>query len=160
MGVNTGKSRGGGISQSEDDRGRCLFVADAKARAGADLCKIAIVSSTRLDDDCAPCAACTVLVKVEREPDDYFRFAKDVTRMSTYGDIIHADFGKKHDLWLRTFLDNAATEPDGQTRRKDAPPEPVLRVDTARFYGHMPTILADVRNDPDVVSPFKLNWPE
>jgi hypothetical protein len=161
MGVNSGAD-GSGHRVTEDDRARSLSVADARARAGAGLCNLGILTSTKLDHDCAPCAACTILVKVQWQPPDHEAFVREATRMSTFADIMHADFGadKNRDAWLRTFLDNSENSAETRMLRRSAPSEPVLRLNPGRFYDHMPSILEAAFKDDGVISPFKANWAE
>jgi hypothetical protein len=151
---------GSGRRLLEEDRGRSMFVADARARAGAGHCNLGILSSTKLDHDGAPCAACTILVKVQWQPPDHEAFVREATRMGTFTAIVQADFGgdKDRDLCLRTFLDNSVNSAETRMLRRTAPSEPVLRVNPGRFYDHMSSILEAVFRDDDVMSPFKPNW--
>jgi hypothetical protein len=76
---------------------------------------------------------------------------------------MRADFGARHEVWLRAFIDNSPRstskereprEIEGELARRD----PVLRIDRIRFNEIMPDILADVMNDSTIQAPFKPNW--
>jgi hypothetical protein len=159
------------ISQAAHDRGRSLFFDDALGDSQLRNCKFGILSTTRLHGDLAPCAACTVLVRVQWEPEDLAEFLEEVTTIDEFDKIIGADFGIRDDeasrrrlSFLRLFMDN---RPSGTPRGPELAgiegnrtvPEPVLRLNTNRFNAEMPHILRSALADEAVYAPFKANWP-
>ena len=131
------------------NRGRSLFIHDdGGSQEMQDYrCKLAILSSTRLSFPYGPCAACVILIRVNWTPRDPDKFMNVVTRIASFDEIIHSDFGHSHDALLRSFLDNRPPNRD-----------PVLRIDQSRFNNGMPQILKDVVNDRSIYAPFKPNW--
>jgi hypothetical protein len=131
------------------NRGRSLFIHDDGGSHEAQdyNCKLAILSSTRLNLPYGPCAACTLLIRVNWTPRDPNKFMNVVTRIGSFNEIIHGDFGHNHDQLLRSFLDNHPPNRD-----------PVLRIAQTRFNDEMPKILNGVVNDGNIYAPFKPNW--
>jgi hypothetical protein len=136
-----------------DRRGRSLFLNCDFAPETRD-CRFGIVSSTRLNNNRAPLAACTVIVKMQREPKDVVRFMRDMTITRQFNDIVDADFGENAREMLATFLDNGVqiTEVGGK-----AIPDVVLRLNLHRFTAGMPPIYRAALRNPELKSPFKLN---
>ena len=136
-----------------DHRGRSLFVNCDFARESRD-CRFGILSSTRLGNNHAPLAACTVIVKVEREPKDIGRFMRDTTITRQFNDIVDADFGENAREMLAAFLDNGVpmTEIGGK-----AIPDVVLRLNLYRFTAGMPSIYRAALRNLELKPPFKLN---
>jgi hypothetical protein len=154
VGLNTG--------QTQVDRGCSLFFHDDRTPMMRD-CKLGLLSSTRLHGDWGPCAASTILVRVDWSPPDLNKFINDVTYIGPTEQIIRGDFGAKHEDWLKSFIDNrprgtqeerALLRVEGGRSYRD----PVLRLDRFRFNEIMPNILEDVRDDPEILAPFKKNW--
>jgi hypothetical protein len=136
-----------------DHRGRSLFLHRDFARESRD-CRIGILSTTRLSNNRAPLAACTVLVKMERDPKNLPRFMRDMTIIRPFNDIIDADFGKNAREMLESFLDNGVqmTEIGGKTVI-----DVVLRLNLYRFTAGMPPIYRAALGDRGLKSAFKLN---
>jgi hypothetical protein len=136
-----------------DHRGRSLFSHRDFARESRD-CRIGILSSTRLSNNRAPLAACTVLVKMQREPKNIARFMQDTTIIRPFNDIIDADFGENAREMLATFLYNGVqiTEIGGEEVL-----DVVLRLNLYRFTAGMPPIYRAALSNPELKSPFKLN---
>jgi hypothetical protein len=136
-----------------DHRGRSLFLHRDFAREWRD-CRIGILSTTRLSTNRAPLAACTVLVKMEREPKEIARFMQDTTIIRLFNDIIDADFGVNAREMLESFLDNGVqmTEIGG-----NAVLDAVLRLNLYRFTAGMPPIYTAALRNPELKSSFKLN---
>jgi hypothetical protein len=158
------------INQTEHDRGRSLFFDDARGDSQLRHCKLGILSTTRLHGDLAPCAACTILVRAQWEPEDLAEFLQEVTTIGDFGSIIRSDFGIRDDEasqrrlnFLRLFMDN---RPSGVPREPElvriegdrTGPEPVLRLNTNRFNREMPHILKAALDDDNAHAPFKANW--
>ena len=150
-------------NQAQRDRGRSLFLHDDRAHPRLRNCALGLLSSTRLHGDWAPCVACTLLIRVEKEPADLARFIQDASLIDSSGTLLATDFGEKHRLWIEAFLDN---RPRGSIKEAalaalDGKPgirEPVLRLNRGRFNENMPGILEDVMKDPSIRAPFKANW--
>ncbi len=136
-----------------DHRGRSLFLHRDFARESRD-CRIGILISTRLSNNRAPLAACTVLVKMQREPKNIAKFMQDTTIIRQFNDIIDADFGENAREMLATFLYNGVqiTEIGGK-----AIPDVILRLNLYRFTAGMPPIYRAALRNPELQPPFKLN---
>ena len=136
-----------------DHRGRSLFLHRDFARESRD-CRIGILSSTRLSNNRAPLAACTVLVRMEREPKNVASFMRDMTIIRPFNDIIDADFGENAREMLERFLDNGVqrTEIGGK-----AVLDVVLRLNLYRFTAGMPPIHRAALGNPGLKSAFKLH---
>jgi hypothetical protein len=134
-------------------RGRSLFVNCDFAAESRD-CRFGLLSSTRLGSNRAPLAACTVIVKMQREPKNIERFMRDVTVIRQFNDIIDADFGENAREMLATFLHNGEQRTDiGGKEVLDA----VLRLNLYRFTAGMPAIYRAALSDPGLKSAFKLH---
>ena len=138
-----------------DHRGRSLFLHRDFARESRD-CRIGILSTTRLSNNRAPLAACTVIVKMQREPKNIAKFMRDMTIIRQFNDIIDADFGENARDMLATFLDNGVqmTEIGGKEV-----PDVVLRLNLYRFTAGMPPIYRAALGDPGLKSAFKVEHP-
>jgi len=150
-------------NQAQRDRGRSLFLHDDRAHPKLRNCALGLLSSTRLHGDWAPCVACTLLIRMEKEPANLTQFIQDASLIDSSGTLLGTDFGEKHRLWIEAFLDN---RPRGSIKEPaladlDGKPgirEPVLRLNRGRFNENMPGILEDVMKDPGIRAPFKANW--
>jgi hypothetical protein len=155
MGFSTG--------QAQHDRGRSLFLHDDRAHPRLRDCALGLLSSTRLHGDWSPCVACTLLVRVAGKPRDLKAFVQNATRIDDTGAMIRDDFGSRHELWIKAFLDN---RPRGTIKEREyatvdgtpANRDPVLRLDRVRFGERMPHILADIMTDRKISAPFKPDW--
>ena len=134
-------------------RGRSLFVNRDFAPESRD-CRFGLLSSTRLSNNRAPLAACTVIVKMQREPKDIAKFMGDMTITRPFNDIIDADFGENAREMLATFLHNGDQKTEiGGKEVLDA----VLRLNLHRFTAGMPPIYRAALGDPGLKSAFKLH---
>jgi hypothetical protein len=117
-------------------------------------CRFGLLSSTRLSNNRAPLAACTVIVKMQREPKNIAKFMRDMTIIRQFNDIIDADFGANAREMLATFLDNGVqrTEIGGK-----AVLDVVLRLNLYRFTAGMPPLYRAALGDRGLKSAFKLH---
>jgi hypothetical protein len=151
--------------QARLDRGRCLVIHEDGPAPRARQCRLGMLSSTRLYENWAPCAASTILVRLQWKPKDLDGFVDDATTMGSFSDIIEKDFGVDEErlLWLRAFLDNRpfGTDVDEDLKRLEGSRQRdwTLRLDPGRFNSQMPSILKAAVDDPDICAPFKSNWP-
>ena len=126
----------------------CDFAAESRD------CRFGLLSSTRLGSNRAPLAACTVIVKMQREPKNLERFMRDVTVIRQFNDIIDADFGENAREMLATFLHNGDQKSEiGGTEVLDA----ILRLNLYRFTTGMPPIYRAALSDPGLKSAFKMH---
>ena len=132
-------------------RGRSLFMNCDFAPKSRD-CRFGILSSTRLANNRAPLAACTVIVKMQREPKDIAKFMRAMTITRPFNDIVDADFGENARETLAAFLDNGVqmTEIGGK-----AVLDVVLRLNLYRFTAGMPPVYRAALSDPGLESAFK-----
>ena len=137
----------------DDLRGRSLFLHRDLSRESRD-CRLGILTSTRLSSNRAPLAACTVLLKMQREPKNIGKFMRDMTVIRQFNDIVDGDFGENARDMMATFLDNGVqiVEIGGKTIH-----DSVLRLNLYRFAAGMPPIYRAALRNPDLKSPFKLN---
>jgi len=150
-------------NQAQRDRGRSLFLHDDRAHPKLRNCALGLLSSTRLHGDWSPCVACTLLIRLEKEPANITQFIQDASLIDNTGTLLTKDFGEKHRLWIEAFIDN---RPRGSIKEPalaalDGRPgvrEPVLRLNRSRFNENMPGILEDIMKDPSICAPFKANW--
>ena len=138
----------------DDHRGRSLFMNRDFAPESRD-CRFGILSSARLSN-IAPLAACTVLVKMRREPRAIDKFMRDMTIIRPFNDIIDADFGEHGRDMMATFLDNGVqmTEIGGKAVR-----DGVLRLNLHRFTAGMPPLYRAALANTGLKSAFKLETP-
>ena len=154
------------------DRGRSLFLHDDRAHPRMRNVALGLLTSTRLHGDWAPCVACTLLIRVEREPSNIADFIQAVSLIDDTGTLIERDFGARHKTFVRALLDNrprgSIKEPELERLArvgsldelsKDAMPrDAVLRLNRQRFDDNMPRILDDVLSDSSIDAPFKAGW--
>lgn len=151
--------------QAKRDRGRTFFLHDDRSHPRLRNCALGILSSTRLHGDWAPCVACTILVRVDRElsGDELAQFIQDATLIDETGSLVREDFGSTYGTWIEAFIDNRPGGARKETRiakldRKANRREAVLRLDRQRFIETMPDILEDVMGDSKIQAPYKANW--
>jgi len=164
------------VGLSTDDqhrnRGRSLFLYDDRAHPRMRNVALGLLTSTRLHGDWAPCVACTLLIRVEKQPSNIADFVQAVTLIDDTGTLIERDFGARHKTFIRAILDNrprgSVKEPElerlnfvgssDEVSTDVTPREAVLRLNRQRFDDNMPRILDDVLSDSSIDAPFKAGW--
>jgi hypothetical protein len=153
-------------------RGRTMFVCDELELEPMRQTMFGLLMSTRLFGGGAPCAACTVLVRVERndiKPAIDTAFVSQATRILPIERILGTDFAAPDVPTVRLFLDN---RPVGSLRDEADPldreligadprrrnRDPVMRLNLQRFSDEMPKIVERAVLDKSVNSAFKPNW--
>jgi hypothetical protein len=132
--------------------------------------KLGLLSSTR-ESDGAPCAACVLLVKVQRpmeNEDDLNAFMKAATRTDTFDNIVGRDFVEQDWNLLRLFLDNRPTRsPKNPKDETDVamgalegpgPRDPVLRIAQERFERSMEEVFQRALDAHHIVPTFRADW--
>jgi hypothetical protein len=165
-----------GLTRAEDDgihaRARSMFICDQLELEPMRTTMFGVLTSTRLFGGGAPCAACTVLVRVPRndlrqETDRIF--VAQATRILPIDRILGADFAADDVPTVRLFLDN---RPVGSIRDEHDPldreliaadprrrnRDPVMRLNLQRFGDEMPKIVERAMADERVNSAFKPGW--
>jgi hypothetical protein len=137
------------LTTNDPNRGRTLILHNEVAPAILKDCNIGLLTTTRMHGDGHPVVACTILVRVKWEPADINSFIQEVTRIAPFSEIVTADFGPRHAVQIKQFLDN---RPHGK--------EMMLRADSNRFNRVMPGILKAAKDDANIFAPFKSNWPQ
>jgi len=153
-------------------RGRTMFVCDELELEPMRRTMFALLSSTRLFGGGAPCAACTILVRVDRrdlKPATETAFVEQATRILPLGRILGADFCAPDVPTIRLFLDNrpvGSLKDEGDPldqeliaadpRRRNR--DPVMRLNLQRFSDEMPKIVERAMLDDAVNSAFKPHW--
>jgi len=153
-------------------RSRTMFVCDELELEPMRRTMFGLLMSTRLFGGGAPCAACTILVRVERrelKPATETAFVAQATRILPIARILGSDFAAADVPTIRLFLDNRPmgslkdeTDPldreliaaDPRRRNRD----PVLRLNLQRFSDEMPVIVERALRDDTLNSAFKPNW--
>jgi hypothetical protein len=153
-------------------RARTMFVCDELELEPMRRTMFGLLTSTRLFGGGAPCAACIILVRVERrdlKPATDTAFVKQATRILPIARILGADFAAADVPTIRLFLDNRPvgsvkdeTDPldreliaaDPRRRNRD----PVMRLNLQRFSDEMPVIVDRALRDDSLNSAFKPNW--
>lgn len=145
---------------TDHDRGRALFFRRNIDPIVNDLAKFGILVTTRHDGGFEPCAACTILVKVQAPIRDLDAFFQRVTVVRPYDDIVQGDFaglsepdpavpGRSQLEALFSLLGNV---PRMQSHDK------VLKLGHDRFSTVMPDIIRTVSQRSETAAPFKSNW--
>ena len=132
--------------------------------------KLGLLVSTR-EGDGVPCAACTLLIKVQRrlEGEEALNaFMRAATRTDTFDKIMSRDFVKGDWVLLRLFLDNRPSRsPKDLNDPTDAaldawegpgPRDPVLRISQDRFERSMEEVLQRALSAIDIVPTFREDW--
>lgn len=157
---------------ASQDRGRSLLMRQER-NPDSRYCRICIMTSSKVQDDASPVAACTALLKLEEIPENwwlkYCTKKARVVGVDTVDAIIGGDFmlkdamneieGETYQSWLCKFLNNAPLTP-ADLGQGSIPPkgDSVLRLHLVRFYGHMERIRQEIVKDTRRVAPFKANW--
>jgi transcriptional regulator with XRE-family HTH domain len=153
-------------------RGRTMFVCDELELEPMRRTMFGLLTSTRLFGGGAPCAACTILVRVERKdlkPATETSFVAQATRILPIVRILGADFAASDVATVRLFLDNRPVGSlrdetdsldkeliDADRRRRNR--DPVMRLNLQRFSDEMPVIVERALRDDSLNSAFKPNW--
>jgi hypothetical protein len=153
-------------------RGRSMFVCDELDLEPMRRTMFGLLSSTRLFGGGAPCAACIILVRVERrdlKPATETAFVAQATRILPLERVLGADFSAPDVATIRLFLDN---RPIGSLRDEAEPldreliaadprrrnRDPVMRLNLQRFSDEMPKIIERAMLDGGINSAFKPDW--
>ncbi|HEX6001927.1 MAG TPA: hypothetical protein VFZ16_21400 [Hyphomicrobiaceae bacterium] len=131
--------------------------------------KLGLMSSAR-EGDGIPCAACVLLVKVQRqiESEHVTAFMNAATRTDAFDSIIGSDFVDKDWLLVRLFLDNRPSrspknpedENDMAMGALEGPGQrdPVLRIAQDRFERSMEEVFQHSLDAEHLVPTFRADW--
>lgn len=152
-----------------DDRARSLLIHYDDVPE-FQYCRFGFMTSARTGQDQSPVSACTVLVKLEKLPEnwrDRIRSEGAVVGVDTFEKIIGGDFDAKgtrtelgnnnnkttHAGWMERFLDNTPLE-DKDIGEKDS----IMRLNLMRFRLHMDAIRRNVLSEASPMVPFNKEW--